>query len=854
MLKRLTSLAVPILVLALLIHEVLNTPFYSERELAAMRERNVALAKNGQYDEALNALRALTEIVPKDGSVWSDYLSVMIWSGRDAEAIALARGGNVPKLRDYALLALFEAALRRGDADGARYFAQTEIVDSDKPETVTTARAWALYDANLLPQAQAVAATGLRRLPTSAKLLAIQPLLLSKPDSVQPAPQAQPPVPPAPAPEVSNTARAQARAVPVAVAAVDDAPAERERPAPRRSVKGPAQPRPRPAPGSGWPQAPVTDESTVAAPAAQAPAAAEPHTIRSGPWERRELAAQRAQNAVRSIEDAPISRRRALADEALVALDQYAAVLAADFPDDAEARRNEQLDRVRALTFAGRLDAAAAVFEALGDPAGFPVYGLLNGAEVYSQRRQPERAEALIQMAAAKAPEDSSVLGAQFYNQIDRERYAQAASTLEQLQRLQGDVPAGRVVWTDRLAAMFEAYQNRLGRAQKRLEALRAKAPKDAAVRLNLATVYRWRGWSQRALDEYRAAHQSGADPMPVRAGAARALLDAHRFGEAQTKLESLKEEVPDYSETVALDRDWSWHDRNEYSAQLLAGKSSGSPVTGNGDITFEQWLRSRPFAENYRAFAHQRYDWADFPGSEGTGDSNRVGLGVDYRSGPFDAALEVTDRTPGGKLGLTFSGEWRIDDRMAIFGDAQTDSTLVPLRGLHSGLDGGESGSLGFRYRWNESQEFRTALSSAHFSDGNHRQQASASYTQTVWQNAHHQIALSGQAYYSHNDGGDDVFYYNPENDGSAGLNLQYTGILSRRFDRVWSQRLAVGTAGYWQQDHGTSPIWDVEYEQRWQIGPALTLNLGGLYRSRVYDGGREGYGAVFGGINWRF
>jgi hypothetical protein len=36
--------------------------------------------------------------------------------------------------------------------------------------------------------------------------------------------------------------------------------------------------------------------------------------------------------------------------------------------------------------------------------------------------------------------------------------------------------------------------------------------------------------------------------------------------------------------------------------------------------------------------------------------------------------------------------------------------------------------------------------------------------------------------------------------------------------------------------------------------LSDALNFNYGTLYRSRIYDGGREGYSAVFGGVNWRF
>lgn len=846
--KKLTSLAVPIAVLAVLLHEAFNTPFYTERELAVMRERATEQAKAGEFEEALKSLRALTEIVPKDEGVWSDYLSVLTLAGRDAEAVTLARGGNVPKLRDYALAALFEAALRSGAGDSAQYFAQTEILQSDKPESIATARAWALYDAKLLPQARAVAAVGLQRSPASQTLLALQTQLQAPPEPVaaQGEGTAADAVSGAPAHEEPIQAK---NAVATSAAAAVASDTTRKPVRKTRESRPAAEPAPERAPASETPvESASSGDAAPAAPTASAAA-----------WERRDLAAEQARNAVRDAESAPLSDRGERAGRALSALDRYLEVLAADFPDDTEARRNALLDRVRALTLAGRLDEAATTFEGLGDSAGFPVYGLLNGADVYSLRHQPERAERLISQAAAQAPDDATVIGAQFYNALDLEQYPRAALALERLRRRQGETPEGRVVWTDRLAAMFEAYQNRLGRAQAELEALRAKAPEDPEIRLNLATVYRWRGWTERSLDEYRSAQLNGADSVVVRAGAARALMDAHRYGEVETKVDTLLADAPENPDVVALKDEWKWVNSNEYSAQFMVGKSNGSAVTGDGDAQFEQWLRSRPLAENYRVFAHQRYDWGDFPVDEDTGGINRFGIGGDYRSQYFDVALEATKRNPGTSTGANVSGEWRPDDHWSLFGEAQSDSTLVPLRALRAGIDG-DSATVGVRYRWNESRVFRISATRSHFSDSdnvdedNDRESATASLTQTLWQDARHKLALTGEAYYSHNSASDNVPYYNPKKDRSFGLTAEYVGILSRRFERSWSQRVAVGAGDYWQEGHGNSSIWDVTYEQRWRFGPSLELNLGGLYRSRVYDGDREGYGAIFGGINWRF
>jgi biofilm PGA synthesis protein PgaA len=331
----------------------------------------------------------------------------------------------------------------------------------------------------------------------------------------------------------------------------------------------------------------------------------------------------------------------------------------------------------------------------------------------------------------------------------------------------------------------------------------------------------------------------------------------------ADVQVNHLENDAPLHPETVDLSTRWDWFNRYEYIAYVLAGRSSGSPVEGSGDLTFDQWLFSKPIDNHYRVFAHHRYDWADF--DEGAGHTNRIGLGGDYRSDPFDAALSVNQRSPGGELGVNVNGEYRFNDQVAVFADVQSDSDQVPLRAINADEEvSGPSATVGVSYRWDESRSARLAYTRVEIDDGEYqngtpfmedtRQSLSASYSQAVYRDAHQRLALTGDLYYSHNSADDSVPYYNPSSDRSAQVGVDYTGILQRRFERVWSHRAIAGVGAYQQQGEGTAPIWSAQYEQRWQFGPEFSVNYGVMFRSRVYDGEREGYGAVFGGIQWRF
>lgn len=773
--RRLAPLLIPTLVLAVLTYEVFNTPIYSESELSDMRERAVAEAAQGEVDDALERLRALSEVAPDNRLVWGDYLVVRIRAGQAEAAIAQALAEPVRALPDYALAALFDAALMHGDLAAAREFARREVAQSPQAAAVEAARQAAL--------AQAIAP-----LPPITAPLQAETTVASV---SEPAPAT---VLPAVAPASPRSRRPLRQALPLPVAA------------PVAESAG------------------ASTEMVVAV--AESPAGA------------------RARQAVRVAEAAPPGERVARAQEALTLLADYSAELQrGEAP--ADIRLHTALDRVRALTLAGDVDAAAREFEAL-DIDTMPLFGLMHGADLYTRRQQHERASSLLERAASQAPADVGIAQAQFYNALDREQYDEAAEHLQRRRTLSqstGEQRDGAV-----LEAMFAAWRNRLDGARQQLDALGAQAPDDAGLALRRAQIYRWRGWPQRALDIYQTV-PAGADPVALRLGEAAALDEQKRFAEADARRREATELAPGHPDVRRAQAEAVQRDKAEYSARVLAGESADSPVSGNGDLAIEQQVYSSPLADHYRVFARQRFDQADFP--EGTGDALRLAVGGDYRSQYVDARVAVGDRD--GQPGVMLGGEWRPDDYWAVFGEWQSDSDAVPLRALHNDIDG-ESATLGVRYRAHESRELRLGYGYADFSDGNLRQTLSAQLRQALFDDAHHRLAAIAQLYRSDNTAGSDAPYFNPDHDTSLGLSLEYSGILARNRTLSWSQRLVVGAGSYRQAHQGSGGIHDAEYEQRWQLGPTFAIHYGVLYRSRLYDGEREGYTAVFGGVNWRF
>ncbi len=781
--KRFVSLLIPTVVLVVLIHEVFTTPVYSDRELSAMRERAVALSAQGQFDAALEQLQALAAVAPKNQLVWGDYVVVLARAGRAPEALQLVLNSPQRPFPDYALAELFAVALKLPDLAAAEALLRRGIEQGAQSAEVIAARQQALTDARRGPVPEVIAAV-------DTEVMAVAPV---SPDPVRPPGKSAP-------------------------------------------LRTPVQTKFQRHQPVGRKHADLTAASTqsAAATGAKAPAA---EVVLTPP--------ERARQALREAEQAPAAERLAAALYALALLDE--AQVAVDVQGQSVAeRRNAGLDRVRALTLAGRLDDAAVLFESI-DSAETPLYGLLNGADLYSRRHQPARAAVLLERARQISPDSREVVQARFYNRLDNEDYAGAHEELSRL-RVLSDTQQTKQ-GSEVLEAMFAAYENRLALAQHQLEALHRDNPANVDVTLRLAQIYRWRGWPQRALVVYQSVQQQ--DPLAAGLGEVDSLFDLKRFRDARIALDALAQAAPAHPDVVRAVRDDTLRRRGEYSAQVLAGQSSGSPITGNGDLAIEQRVYLPAIADQFRLFGHQRSDWADFP--EGAGKAHRLGVGGDYRSQAVDAAVEIAERLPDSRWSTAFNGEWRLDDYWAVFGDVQSDSTLVPLRALNAGING-HSMLLGGRYRADEGREVKVTYSRTDFSDGNQRDAIAARYRQALFDSAHHQLAAIVQAYRGFNSADSNVPYFNPAGETSVGAALEYSGILARRYEQSWSHRLVLGVGQYEQQHYGRGGIWDAEYEQRWNLSPELYLNLGALYRSRIYDGGREGYSALFGGVNWRF
>ncbi len=555
-------------------------------------------------------------------------------------------------------------------------------------------------------------------------------------------------------------------------------------------------------------------------------------------------------------DDISANERNALLAQAQLNLDNYIIFLQENFPAEQEYIQQAREDQLVAYYAAGDMPAVLSTYGAMGLGAEQSSVDMLNTvADAHLHMQQAGQAVPLLEVALEKEPDNERSQLLLFYAYQDAGENDKAEALLAVIVAGQGDEPPARDAahWQAELAAIHALNTNRLESAQQQLEHLLVASPDDPDLLLALARLYRWRGWSEKAQQQYQLALQKHPSLVAAKVGSTYSHLDRHYYSEANQQVDALESEHGELPEVADLLENWQLHNSYELDSRLQYGRSSGSAFASE-DFYWDTHFYSKPIDEHFRAYGRHYYSWAELPWDEGSGRLNRLGAGVEYRADTVEVKAEanasiINDSDPG----LTVAGNWRIDDHWLVAGLLQTYSLEVPLRAIKSGVDGSSLG-VSAQYRWHDRHHLTAGYDTVDFSDGNLRQSIYASHYHQLYSNRNHSFALIESIYHSRNSEDDDRLYFNPESDVSVGLTGEYLGLIRNTYSYAWNHRLSVGAGVYEQKNYSGHFIWDVDYQQSWQFGKAFSVNYGLLHKYRVYDGDGEGYTALYGGINWRF
>ncbi|MFW5927275.1 MAG: tetratricopeptide repeat protein, partial [Wenzhouxiangella sp.] len=377
------------------------------------------------------------------------------------------------------------------------------------------------------------------------------------------------------------------------------------------------------------------------------------------PQERGDRAAERIRAAYRADD---IGERNRLAESALATLDELIRN-----PESSErVVRRSRFDRVVALRVRERMSDALASYEALlEDGYEPPAYVVQAAADAALYERQPERAAGLYRQVLETEPDQHNARLSLFYAEMEQEDFDAALSVIDELAE---STRAGsrRHAEAQATAAMGRAFANRLDEALERLESLQAEYPDNHRIGQDLATVYRWRGWSERALETlapYREAAPERTDHRLLEAGL---LSDLGRFEQGGEALEKLYTEHPENRHVQRDVADWQQRERWSMSLDANYAETDNDSPFGSRERAISFSLNAPWIGHYLQPYLRHHYSDATFP--EGDGDYDRISAGVHYRRGPHRIRLELDrNRTGESEAGVSAGYDLRLGDNWSL-------------------------------------------------------------------------------------------------------------------------------------------------------------------------------------------
>lgn len=787
-----------------------------EATLRQRRDRAVLLARQERFDEAIPALRRLHEEAPADRRTREDLVAVLHWAGRDHESMEVGRGLVGEPMEPYAAEALARAARNTGRADDAVALYRSVLAEDAGRVESRIGLVLSLLETGEVEEAR-------RR---AAELVEDHPDL---PDALLAA---------------AHVHHATGETLEAAVLLRRILEVDPDHGEARRLE--------------------VLRLAELGAPFLAARRAAEdPSVLR--PEDRAYVSAEQAASAVRWIEVPPRdpddpAARHAATDRALDLLESALA----DLPEDAGfAGRRLRFDRILALRERHRMDEVIAEIEALErEGTEIAPYVLRAGADAYLYEREPERAEELYVRALETWPGDPVNLEARlglFHALVQQNDFDAAFRVVDSLvaelpEWKHPPAPRLPVENPDRLdaevaAALGRGFAGDLPEAQARLETLADRAPMNASVRQELASVYLWRGWPRRAERELDLTLAVAPDHVGSLVGKAAVHLELEELGAADEVLDSLEVVAPENEHVRRLREREEAATAWELAVDGSAARSSGGEL-GTRDRGVETTLRTPPLLDGLRAFATTYFSDASF--ADGPARHDRIGAGVEFATRPVSLRVAMdAGRTPPGRIGISVDGELRFDDRHTARLSFQSRSRRAPLQAVLHDVDAW-SARAAIERRWSERRRAVLELDWLEMDDGNRRRSAYAALEQRLLTTPRLRLTGLGEVYGELNTR-DDAPYYNPPSSVAPALGAVGEWTTWSRYERSFVQRLGLTGGLAWQEGFETRPVAAIRYEHDWTLSPRLDLRYGVRWARPVYDGAPERRLQLHGGFEWR-
>lgn len=197
-----------------------------------------------------------------------------------------------------------------------------------------------------------------------------------------------------------------------------------------------------------------------------------------------------------------------------------------------------------------------------------------------------------------------------------------------------------------------------------------------------------------------------------------------------------------------------------------------------------------------------------------------------------------VSQQVNGDRAGIDLHWSHHLNDFWQYY-IGFASQAAIPLQALKSN-EHGQSYEVGLNWQANESKKAALQYQATDISDGNLRQELSASYRQTLFSEPHHTTRAGVSAYYGKNST-DQVAYFSPKSSYSFGVDLNHDWLTWRDGEQSFTQQFAFSTGIYDQRHYSAKAIFDAHYSHLWQVTRTWGLRYGIGWNKHPYDGINE-------------
>ncbi len=526
--------------------------------------------------------------------------------------------------------------------------------------------------------------------------------------------------------------------------------------------------------------------------------------------------------------------------------------------------QNMIFDKIVALNEVDRTNDAIKLYENFSKlDLKFPFYALNAIGNAYLDQKQPKNAEKVLLLSLKKNPHNFKTKILLFYTYSDGYNMHKA---LSYAQKLDNDelpkiwdknhlhrIQNPRKLDTTVLRILSYEYAGYMGKAETELIALVEKAPANSWLRSLLAKLYYYRGWHEKADQEYTILLNQDPDNFNAKEGKFLVFLAQREYYKAYQYLKTLEQTYPQKStELKALYKTFHSASKGSFSVQTGFGDTPTQSNVGNSTgYNISSYMYSGLINYNYRMFVYAQKTHEKLYGKKS--DNSRYGLGVNYRNKLLEANLLLAYNATNIKriapsVGITLY----LNDYFRIGAGYEAFSSQTPLRAIMEGTRI-ERFFATLSYRHSESRDSSITLEQMDFTDGNMRYSIGLRHFEKVIKGPYYNLNTYLYAGGVKNSKIGAV-YYNPKKDAYISINGKNIWNIYKSYDFRIQQTLGIEIGSHWEKGYGSNSTGVISLGQEWSLNKNFAFDYGYMRKRSSYDGNIEYKNEFFLNLHGRF